>query len=136
VRSTSSILLSLLLLAGSVSVAVNRHFCGGELQSVAWFAEAEVCHAEVTEKAPCPFHSADSDTNNCCDDEHELVELDDDRQTVDAPGLPQFTLALLPPPPVFRSALHLRPRPNTNFQYYRPPPLVTDVAREWQVFRL
>jgi hypothetical protein len=133
--------LALLTLLSSVSISVDRHFCMGELKSVVFFGEAEVCpheqFAAKTMPANCPFHPAPAtDTSDCCDDEQELLESDDDRQLADAPALPQFTLATLPPAVPVPSALHLRPRTKKTFQRYRPPPLVIDVPSQWQVFRL
>ncbi|MCP9236331.1 hypothetical protein [Lewinella sp. JB7] len=127
--------LALLMLVGSVGVTVNRHFCMGELQSVALFSAADACHEEATPS--CPLH-AQPTKNNCCNDEHELVTWDNDRQLVDAPALPALNWAVpLPPPsalPAF--ALHLRTRPNTTFQHYRPPPILIDAPRQFQVFRI
>lgn len=141
-RSNSFILfLAGLLLFGSVGLPVNRHFCGGELKSVAIFGAAEKCHKEQA-KPHCPFHPAPAATEagkqkGCCDDEHELVQVDDQQQTV-ADALPAL-VAILPVFPPLRFhylAPHPRPRKNTNFENYRPPPLVQDVVREFQVFRI
>ena len=126
------------MLVGSVGVTVNRHFCMGELKSVAIFGEAEKCHKDQ-EKAHCPFHPAPADEKKkgCCDDEHELVQIDDQGPTV-LDGLPAI-VAVLPdfPPQLFNYlAPHPRPRKNTKFQNYRPPPLIPDAIREFQIFRI
>ena len=115
----------------------------GELKSVAIFGEAEKCHKEQ-KKAHCPFHPApveeevEGKKKGCCDDEHELVQIDDQELTV-VDALPTAVVALLPDfPPLLANyqAPHPRPRKNTNFELYRPPPLLLDVAREFQVFRI
>lgn len=132
-RRAAPLSLAFLLLLGSLSLTVNRHFCMGELKSVALFVEAEACaHAA----APvCPMHAKTDTDNNCCDDEHELVEADDDRQLIDAPSLPltysQLSLpGLLPCKP----AVHPRSRKESSLENYRPPPLVVDAPRQYQVY--
>lgn len=137
VRRLLSLSLACLLLLGSVSLTVNRHFCMGELQSVALFAAAEVCHEEVTPS--CPLHpKAEQSKKDCCENDQELVKSDDDRQLVDAPSWPAVTWTLTPSPlsPLTPSPQHPRPRKNTSFQHYRPPPLLVDAPRQYQVFRL
>ena len=132
-----SLSLALLLLVGSVSVTVNRHFCMGELQSVTLFAVAEACHQEAAPS--CPLH-AKTTKKDCCSNDHELVKSDDDRQLVDVPGLPAIAWALVPrslsPSVPFPVAPHLRSRQNKRFQDYRPPPIIVDAPRQYQVFRL
>ena len=127
--------LALLMLVGSVGVTVNRHFCMGKLKSVALFAEAEVCHAETTQPA-CPLHAKAK--KDCCNNEHELVKSDIDKQLVDAtplPPAPAFTPLRLPPLAPSPS-LHLRARPRGSIEQYRPPPRLIDVPRQYQVFRI
>ncbi len=135
VQAIAPLFLSFLMLVGSVGVTVNRHFCRGELKSVAVFAEVEACHQEATEPV-CPLHAAAK--KGCCNDEHEFVKSDIDKQLVDATDLPTppaFTPLLLKPltPP---PAQHLRPRPTETYLHYRPPPLLIDVPRLYQVFRI
>ena len=124
-----------------MGLPVSRHFCGGELKALALFGEAEGCsHAKkaVTAVPACPLHARVNTKKDCCSDEQELLAADDDRQLVDAPTLPQqptfspFFLTSFSPWPGF----HLRPRQNKQVEYYRPPPLVRDVAREFQVLRI
>lgn len=134
-------LLAILVLLGSAGVTVNRHFCMGELKSVAIFGEAEKCHKEQT-KAHCPFHPAPQEETEgkkkgCCDDESELVQIDDQEQLTPDVS-PVLTAWVADFPPLLFNYLppHPRPRKNTNFENYRPPPLLTDACREFQVFRI
>ena len=144
-KRTVPLFLAFLLLLGSVGVTVNRHFCMGELQSVALFAAAEACH-EATAPA-CPMHAAvlspplsegEGVAADCCNDEHELVKADDDRQLAEVPALPTGAWVMVAPPaPLFpQFSLHLRARPNMTFEQYRPPPKLIDAPRQFQVFRL
>ncbi|MBB4079399.1 hypothetical protein GGR28_002019 [Lewinella aquimaris] len=129
--------LALLMLVGSVGVTVSRHFCMGEMKSLTLFGKSDVCEMAVAEKPVCPLH-ASPEKKGCCDDEYELVKWDNDRQLADAPALPAIAWALTAPtPPAFPEfALHLRARPNKTFQHYRPPPIIIDVPRRFQVFRI
>lgn len=136
-----NIFLATLVLIGSVGLPVNRHFCMGELKSVAIFGEAEKCHKDQAKKQ-CPFHPASKEEvegkkKGCCDDEHELVQIDDQEPTA-TDVLPSIAEVLPELPPLLLTYLapHPRPRKNTNFESYRPPPLALDVVRDFQVFRI
>ncbi len=136
-----NIFLATLVLIGSVGLPVNRHFCMGELKSVGIFGEAEKCHKDQAEKQ-CPFHPAPKEEvegkkKGCCDDEYELVQIDDQEQTV-VDTLPTIVAVLPGFPPLLLNYLapHPRPRKNTNLEHYRPPPLIPDAIREFQVFRI
>ena len=133
--------LAILVLLGSAGVTVNRHFCMGKLKSVAIFGEAEKCHKEQTKKS-CPFHPAveeqpEGKKKGCCDDESNLVQIDDQERTP-VEALP--TLIALPPdfpPQLFTHLpLHPRPRKRSRYEHYHPPPLIPDPVHEFQVFRI
>ena len=136
-----SLSLVFILLLGSVGLPVSRHFCGGELKAMALFGEAEGCsHAEAAPNAApaCPLHAKIDAKKDCCSNQQELLTADDERQLVDAPTLPQQpTLTpLLPNPLTPWQSFHLRPRRKKQLPVYRPPPLVRDVTREFQVYRI
>lgn len=126
------------MLVGSVGVTVNRHFCMGELKSLTLFGEGEACEMALAAAAPvCPMHAAPA-KKGCCDDEHEFVQWDDDRQLGELIPLPAPAWIVPAPPARLFSepALHLRTAALRPFANYRPPPLVIDVPSRWQVFRL
>ncbi len=126
------------MLFGSVGVTVNRHFCMGELKSLTLFGESQVCAMAELEAPPCPMHDTLARKKGCCDDKHEFVKWDDNRQASQLAPLPLLHWAQpLQPVPAFPEyALHLRARRNSRFENYRPPPLLIDVLVRWQVFRL
>ncbi|NJC25840.1 HYC_CC_PP family protein [Neolewinella antarctica] len=138
-----NISLAFLVLIGSVGLPVSRHFCMGELKSVAIFGEAEKCHEEQ-QKAHCPFHPAPTaddsatDKKDCCSDEQDLIQIDDQEPTT-ATVLPPV-VAIVPDFPTllftYRPASRLNRDKNNNFENYRPPPLLTDVVRAFQIFRI
>ena len=126
------------MLVGSVGVTVNRHFCMGELKSLSLFGKAEACEMDRPAPAACPMHATATKKKGCCDDEHEFVKWDDDRQAAEYAPLPRLAWTFPNPPAAnFPDVpLHLRARRNKRFENYRPPPLLIDVPIHWQVFRL
>ena len=56
--------------------------------------------------------------------------------TCPALPVPAWVVLTLPAPLFPEFPLHLRARPNKTFENYRPPPLLIDVPRRFQVFRL
>ncbi|NJB86091.1 hypothetical protein GGR26_001859 [Lewinella marina] len=132
-----SLFLAFTVLAGSVGVTVNRHFCMGELKSLSLFGEEQPCAMALAEAPACPMHAAPA-KKGCCDDEQDFVQWDDDRQLSETAPLPALAWALPPAPPAGFSApaLHLLDAALRRYQHYRPPPLVIDVPSRWQVFRL
>ena len=131
------IFLALVMLTGSVGVTVNRHFCMGELKSLTLFGQAEACEMARPAPAACPMHAA-ARKKGCCDDEHEFVKWDDNRQVSELQALPSLPALLVPAvllPPV-RPPLHPHAAALRRYENYRPPPRLIDVPSHWQVFRL
>ncbi len=130
------------MLVGSTGLPINLHLCGGEVKAVSLWVDAPACHAEKMKA--CPFHPAPADdedgakeNKDCCQDEHAFVQLDSERDlptTQPATPIP----AALPAPPARIFADYTLPARHTTtaLKYYRPPPLVIDAPRQWQVFRL
>ena len=113
----------------------------GELKAVAIFGEAEKCHQDQVKKQ-CPFHPApveDTEDQNkgCCDDESELVQIDDQEPTP-AEALPALSALAAARPPLLPTylSLHPRPRRKSRYEHYHPPPLIPDAVREFQVYRI
>lgn len=131
------------MLLGSAGVTVNRHFCGGALKSFALYGEAEKCYQEKGVQA-CPLHARPTKKGEgirkkgCCDDDQLVLQIDLQKEVKSDPVATTqvVTLPALPPLLVNYRAPHPRPRRNTSFENYRPPPLLTDATREYQVFRI
>lgn len=133
--------LAQLLLLGSVGVTVNRHFCQGELKAIALFGEAEKCHREQA-RTHCPFHPPAAEVEEdgkkgCCDDESQRYQIEDEQPAAGQGFYVGVLSASVSPAPLFSyQPPHPRPRLNTNFENYRPPPLIPDVRRRFQVYRI
>ena len=71
-RLTSHIILSFLLLTSTIGLAVSKHYCGGEVETVSLFTDAESC----------------CDMDGCCHNEHDFFQVKTDfaaAQIIDAP---------------------------------------------------
>jgi len=88
-RKTSHIILSALLLFSTVGLTISKHYCGGKHVSTSIYSEAEAC----------------CDSDDCCKNETEVLQLDEDFSVSAVLGLPEsiqidllvFSLTLLKP---------------------------------------
>jgi hypothetical protein len=69
----SSILLALLVLFSTVSITIEKHFCGDKLIDVAVFSEAQKCAMEAFEMGQALITK-----KNCCKDELEIIKGQDE----------------------------------------------------------
>lgn len=84
-KKFSHIILSMLLLLSTIGVAISKHYCSGNLVSVALFSAAQTC----------------CDDDNCCQSESQFYQLHDDfsiapySQTPQAAQFELFAFAVL-----------------------------------------
>jgi len=119
--------MAVIVLLSTMSFTVNRHYCGHILVDKAIYKEAKSCGMEIMQKAPIKGCSVDSPS--CCDDEHQLVQGQNElkvekfnlkNQQLHFITLLAFTyLELLLPQEVV----------NTTFIGYSPPPLVKSIFK-------
>lgn len=63
---------ALLILVSTTGFAMNAHFCGGELQNVAFFKQAEPCKEHTKQLSSCHHqNTSDAETGKkaCCEDQ-------------------------------------------------------------------
>jgi len=65
----------------SVGLAVDMHFCKGDLKSINFFGKAKTCHQKSIEgtKKQCPHHKmmgVDSEQNDCCNNQMASYQTD------------------------------------------------------------
>lgn len=48
--------LACLMLASSLNISIDMHYCKGELKSIALFGKAKSCHEPAKNKKICPHH--------------------------------------------------------------------------------
>ncbi|WP_458628999.1 HYC_CC_PP family protein [Winogradskyella sp. PC D3.3] len=64
-----SVALSLLVLFSTLSLSIEKHFCGDVLVDVAIFSESKTCGMEVSE-----MKQTDDVTKDCCKNEVDVIE--------------------------------------------------------------
>lgn len=72
----SSVLLALTVLLSTVSITINKHYCGEVLVDSAMFVKAEACGMEMkmdTNSSECSIKK-----KNCCSNEQILIEGQDE----------------------------------------------------------
>ncbi|OYX23438.1 MAG: hypothetical protein B7Z06_10225 [Flavobacteriales bacterium 32-35-8] len=67
-----SVALALLVLVSTMSFTVEKHFCGNTLVETAVFTEAKGCGMDMTK-----LQTVESEKNNCCKNEVEVVKGQD-----------------------------------------------------------
>lgn len=75
IQKVFSITLSFLVLFSTLSLTIEKHFCGNVLVDVAIFSETEKCADDVAE-----MNASDNIKKSCCKDEVDVLE-----------GINQFT---------------------------------------------
>lgn len=119
---------------------LNKHYCKGELKSVALFSKAEPCHSKKAVTS-CPFHPPSDEEQpekkGCCDDESELIKLDEEVEVpqlnLDLADHPQLVAALL----VTVNLLSVSSdRKTLHYLNYKPPLIVRNLFTSLQTFLL
>lgn len=141
--------LALLMLCTSVGLAVNMHYCGGQLKTINLFGKAQTCHQAKKVKAPmydCPMHrqlqseeqGCMLDNSDCCQNKSLHIQLHQDQNiqiegsTISKP-LQQFITAYVQSffcfgiEPAYKSIL---------LTEYRPPSIPRDIPVLVQSFLL
>ena len=68
-------LIAAVYLLFSVGIIKATHYCMGRKASVTYFTGE-------TKKCPCSLFA--NEKNSCCDDEHDLIRIEDDQQSISA----------------------------------------------------
>lgn len=82
-KATLSLIFAALILVMSSGFVINKHYCAGELQTLAINHTPESCHERPVEKEPPPCHKEIQKgvchtvpSDNCCRNESETVKTD------------------------------------------------------------
>ncbi len=72
IRQIVALCMALVILVSTTGLAMSEHFCGGELQDIAFFGQAKVCEAHVKQVPPCHHEQvatgAQVNKKSCCED--------------------------------------------------------------------
>ena len=131
-----SVAMALLVLISTLSISIEKHYCGEHLVDVAIFTEAEKCGMEA---ADMPMETSDKDSlamkKSCCKDVVNLHEGQDKLNVEKTKELNQnqkvfiFSFAY-----TFSGLFELEPQHHSPYEYYSPPNVVEDIQVLNEVF--
>lgn len=138
-KTISASILAILLLFASTGVVLQKHYCMGELQEVAFFSKATSCvDHQVVELPPCHRpHQQSKESKGCCEDNTEYIHSDDYTQPAQisldhsSPLVVLFAYTL--PTDLFSADSN---PDHGSYLVHRPPDLNADITVTHQVFRL
>ena len=121
-----SVFMAFLVMLSTVSVTIEKHYCGGDLIDVGVFEEAEKCSMEMTAK---------SVVKSCCEDVVDIVEGQDELKITLFEDLDlkqqEFIIAYLI---TFVDPFENLPEQIVPFKHYNPPKLFKDIHVLDEVF--
>ena len=125
-----SVLLAVLLVFSTLSVTVEKHYCGNQLVDVSLFFSAEKCGME-----PADASGKDVLKKACCKDTVELIKGQDELTKADLDGLQLFKSLFIPSINYTRFAfVEILPKHNVPHKEYLPPLIVIDLHSVHEVF--
>lgn len=130
------ILTAISLLFSTTGLTVSFHYCEDMLSGLAIFKEASSCHSNNstcgTAKSCC---KSSSEKDDCCETDTEFFKkyIEKIHCEVELSDI-EFPMAVVDTPQSFTNWKLLK-KSNTNFQYYRPPPLLKDIPVLFETFR-
>jgi len=124
-----SVAMALLVLISTLSLSIEKHYCGDHLVDVAFFTDVQKCGMEA----------ADTDTvltkNSCCKDVVDLLEGQDELSLEKTKNLNTNQKAFIMSfASVFSGLNLLEPQKKKQFEHYSPPKVVQDIQVLNEVF--
>ena len=129
IHKTASAALALLVLISTLSVSIEKHYCGDHLVDIALFSDAEKCGMNSGDDGESSM------AENCCKDIVDLIEGQDELNLEKTELLTSaqkvfiFSFAY-----VFSGLSSLEPHDDSPFQYYSPPEVIQDIQVLNEVF--
>jgi hypothetical protein len=128
--------MAVLVLISTLSVSIEKHYCGDHLVDVAIFSEAESCGMEMTDMDLSTSEDGPSiSKKTCCTDVVNLLEGQDELSVEKTKELNShqkvfiFSFAY-----TFSGLFELEPQNHSPFEYYSPPNFVEDIQVLNEVF--
>ena len=141
-----ALIMAFVMFATTVNLAIDMHYCQGQLKSVSFFGKAATCHEMAAAMKNCPHHQkklaeaspkegCSKDTKDCCSNKTMHLQSDLDRYHSSADfqfnqELQHFVIALVNV--FFNNNFIGQLAP--NFQSYKPPIVVKDYSVLFQSF--
>ncbi len=132
----SSVVMALLVLISTLSISVEKHYCGEHLVDVAIFTEAENCGMEVSDnESKAANHDVLGSKKICCTDVVDLIEGQDELSLDQSKELsPDQKVFILSFAAKFSGFNILEPQKHPPFEHYSTPIYVRDIQVLNQVF--
>ena len=138
--------MAFVMFATSVNLAIDLHFCQGQLKSYSFFGKAETCHDMKAEAMTnCPHHQkmmeesegCSMDKEGCCDNKSVHIQSDNDQvnsssEFAVSQELQQFVVAFVE---VFFQSVFIE-KTTPTYQSYQPPIVLKDIPVLHQSFLL
>jgi len=129
IQKTASVALALLVLFSTLSVSIEKHYCGDHLVDVALFSDAKKCGMTSGDDGESSM------AENCCKDVVDLIEGQDELNLEKTELLTSaqkvfiFSFAY-----VFSGLSIPEPLDDPPFQHYSPPEVIQDIQVLNEVF--
>jgi len=137
-------IMAIMMFATSVNLAIDMHYCQGQLKSVSFFGKAKNCH-EIMAQSSCPHHQkmmvekegCSKDDKNCCESKSIQIESDNDQihsvsKIVNNQELQQFVVVFVQ---VFFQNVSIEKTINL-FTSYKSPQITRDTYVLFETFLL
>ncbi len=141
--------MALLMFFVSAGIAVDMHYCGGELKSVSFFGKAKTCH-DMVKKQPatmpnCPHHKKTStkkpgctEDKNCCSNKTLLLQSEGEQQLLSSDFVfskrtKHFVAAFVQ---VFLANNYNKVNTSVSYTHHKPPLISRDISVLFQTFLL
>lgn len=122
--------LALLVVASTLSVTIEKHFCGDYLIDTAIFTEAEKCSSDYSES-----EESEIVKKSCCKDEIEVLKGQDNLKSSDFEDLnPNQQKLLACFIYSYQSLFNYDNERTDSYENYLPPNLIRDISLMDQVF--
>ncbi len=131
-----SVAMALLVLISTLSLSIEKHYCGDHLVDVAFFTDVQKCGTEVSDMG---LEASDADTvltkNSCCKDVVDLLEGQDELSLEKTKDLnTNQKVFIMSFASVFSGLNLLEPKNSKQFEHYSPPKVVEDIQILNEVF--
>lgn len=131
-----SVAMALFVFISTLSISIEKHYCGDHLVDVSIFSEVEKCGMEVAKKG---LDTSDESslliTQSCCKDVVNFVEGQDELSLDKTKGLNMnqkvFIMSFAS---IFSRLSYLDLQSNKTFEHYSPPYFVNDIQVMNEVF--
>jgi len=142
------IVLAFLVYLSSIGLAINSHYCKGELIDSKIYLPAEKCEnyalqlilleASIADLPPCCQNALKESHRGCCEDTSEFKKLEIDYLIAqDWADMELFNSSIIPFPISIKDSLYRALRWSIGvLPDYRPPPLSFNYQVLFQVFRI